>query len=224
MEILQKTKDWYVSRLGNFTGSEISELMVSGRKKEEMFGKTALAYINKKKAERMISVDTIEDEDKWMRFCHLYYVTNKYMDYGTENEEVARMLYTEVTGNEVEMVGSMPSSVPFFSASPDGIVQELDKKGVLEIKCPKIEAAMLYIDNVHDSESLKLVKPEYYWQTQAEMLVAGADFCDFVVYCEFFDKQLHVVRLLPCIEDQEAIIQRVVEANKIIGINEIRYK
>ena len=224
MEILQKTKDWYISRLGNFTASEISELMVSGRKKEEVFGKTALAYINKKKAERRLSLDTIEDEEKWLRFCNLYYPSNRYMDYGTENEDVARQLYIEATGNSVEQVGSMTSSIPFFSASPDGLVQELDSKGVIEIKCPKIESAQMYIDNVIDSESLKAVKPEYYWQTQCEMLMAQADFCDFVVYCEFFDQQLYVVRLRPVKEDQEAIIQRVLEANKIIGINEVRYK
>lgn len=220
----QRSKDWYVARLGFFTGSEISELMTSGRKKEEIFGKTAMSYINKKKAERNISLDTIEDDDKWLRFCQLYYTSNKFMDYGTENEPIARGLYTDMTGNAVTETGSATCGVPFLSASPDGLVQELDKKGVIEIKCPKIENAQFYIDNVRDAESLKVAKPEYYWQTQCEMLVENADFCDFIVYCEFFDVQLHIVRLYPNIADQQAIVERVNEANKIIGINEIRYK
>ena len=40
----QGTAEWFKLRLGNFTGSRIGDLM-SGGKKGDMFGKTALAYI-----------------------------------------------------------------------------------------------------------------------------------------------------------------------------------
>ena len=45
--IKQRDIEWYRSRLGHFTGSRISDLLKSGRKKEQAFGDTALSYIYK---------------------------------------------------------------------------------------------------------------------------------------------------------------------------------
>ena len=36
---------WYRARLGNLTGSKISDIMKSGRKKGEAFSDTAKAYL-----------------------------------------------------------------------------------------------------------------------------------------------------------------------------------
>ena len=57
----QHTDDWYKARLGYFTGSEIGNLFVNG-KGGQMFGETALSYINKVAEERMINPQVLEDE------------------------------------------------------------------------------------------------------------------------------------------------------------------
>lgn len=49
---LQGSLEWHRARLGHWTGSAIGKLMVSGRKKDEVFGDTAKSYIFKVLAER----------------------------------------------------------------------------------------------------------------------------------------------------------------------------
>lgn len=60
--IEQGSKDWLVARLGNFTGSRIGDLMTSGKKKGELFGKTALSYIYEVAAERNLLPKYIKDD------------------------------------------------------------------------------------------------------------------------------------------------------------------
>ena len=58
----QRTLDWQRIRLGNFTGSQIGDLFVKGRKKDEMFGQTALKYIYRIAYERLLSPDIVNDD------------------------------------------------------------------------------------------------------------------------------------------------------------------
>ena len=41
--IEQRSLEWHRLRIGSFTGSKIGDLMKSGRKKEQIFGDTAMS-------------------------------------------------------------------------------------------------------------------------------------------------------------------------------------
>lgn len=85
----QRTKDWRIERLGKFTGSRISDLMVSGKKKDEVFGSTAKALIYEVMAERDLSSATISDESIWDKYLDLTTAHSKPMQFGTDNEQDA---------------------------------------------------------------------------------------------------------------------------------------
>ena len=114
-------------------------------------------------------------------------------------------------------------TIPFLSASPDGIVYvEGIRTGVLEIKCPTPPVFMEYVSEIRDNDSLKKVNKTYYYQTQAEMMVAGASFCDFTVFNPFMRNQMHIVSIEPDRQVFEEIKERVAKANELI--NKILYE
>ena len=94
----------------------------------------------------------------------------------------------------------------------------------VEIKCPKPETAVRYMANISDGETQKEVMPDYYWQVQAEMDCTVASGCDFVVYCPFLEKPMHIVRIE---RNDEAILQiheRISLAEKYITEHIIKNK
>lgn len=78
--------------------------------------------------------------------------------------------------------------------------------------------------NISDGETLKEVMPDYYWQVQAEMDCTGAIGCDFVVYCPFLQKQLHIVRIERNDEDILKIHERIALADNYITEHIIKNK
>ena len=99
--IEQGSKEWKLSRLGNFTGSRIGDLMTSG-KKGEMFGKTALSYLYEVAAERNLLPKYIEDDYYFEIYQQQVSFSNKYTDWGHEVEDFAAERYQLVTGCELE--------------------------------------------------------------------------------------------------------------------------
>ena len=213
--IHQGTVEWFRARMGKFNASRISELMGKGKKKDEYWSKTALAYISEVAAERNVAKDVVENDDAFWTYLDLTTIENKYMRYGSEHEPEARDIYAEKHGVEVVEVGSIQHpDLPGFSCSPDGLVVATNSG--IEIKCPLPKTYWLYYTEIHDAESLKSVKPEYYWQTMSQMAVCELDYVDFVCYCEFMKKPLHEVRIM---RDEAAIselIERVSNAEKYI--------
>lgn len=184
--IEQRTDEWLKRRLGYFNGSEIGNLMGSGRKKDEVFGQTAKSYIYKVAGERHLSDETLNDELVWGKFQWLNNITSRAMDFGTETEPMARLAYEEATGNTVtETTSTRHQNIAYLAASPDGLVEEFGRQGVLEIKCPGHAKHEEYRQRFAAGEGLKDINAMYYWQVQTEMMVTGAEFCDFVVYCPF---------------------------------------
>ena len=209
----QGTLAWHRTRLGKFTGSSISKLMGEGRKKGESFSQTAQSYIYQVMAERNIAQRVIEDDDLFDLYIEQTSPSSKAMQWGTDNEDDARDLYKATTGNKVTQCGSVEhESIHNYAASPDGIVEDKDK--IIEIKCPTPYTAFTYQQTIHDNESLKAVKPEYYWQVQAEMDCTGATACDFIVYCPFLDNPMHIVTIQRCEGDIEHIHQRIALAEQ----------
>lgn len=213
--IPQRTFEWMVQRLGFFTGSEVGKLMVTSRKKGEIFGETAKAYILKKMAERHLIDEVRLDEEVFNEYQYINSVSSKALQFGMDNEPVARKLIMKELGTTFEEVGSIPHpEIPWFSSSPDGVTP--DRTMCLEIKCPNIDTFIEYKCHVRNGEQLKSENSIYYWQAQSHMAVTGAQVCIFVVFNPFMKKPLHHFIVERNEDDIKTLIDRIDSANLLI--------
>lgn len=169
----QKTKAWFEARLGFFNASDLPKLMTKGRGKDEVWGATARAVIDKVIVERSMT-----PEGREMYVAELMAKEFRPTRWGNEHEPAARQLLSEAIGEEIHEVGSIiHSEIPYFRGSADGVTAS----GIpVEIKCP--------YDPLKHQANLNLVKSgidlkhEYYAQIQAHMMIHGADKCYFASY------------------------------------------
>lgn len=188
----QHSLDWYRVRLGRFTGSQVGRLMKSGRGKDDIFSKDALTYINEVVAERMLNPSVVMMDELFEEYLLQVTASSKALAWGNDQEMNARGMYASITKRKVTSCGAI-QFCDYFADSPDGLC--IEDNGAIEIKCPQNKTHTDYLVGVHDAESLKAIKPEYYWQCMAHMTVSGADWCDWMSYCPFSKKPLHVVRI-----------------------------
>ena len=216
-EFGQHSLGWYRSRLGSFTGSCIGRLMKENR--QGGFSDTAMSYIYQVAATRYMNDAVVRDDRLFAEYLEAVSVETKAMRRGTEMEAPARRLYARLTGRTVTERGSVEHpTIPFFASSPDGYIGADGNggSGCLEIKCPNQDTYMRYRNEVRDNGSLKKVKPEYYWQCQSHMMCTGAGWCDFVAYCPWQARPMHIVRITPDGDDMALIERKIGEAEKII--------
>lgn len=214
--IKQGSPEWFKSRLGNFTGSRIGDLMTSG-KKGVLFGKTALSYIYEVAAERNLIPAYLEDDYLFGIYTSQVSVSNKYTEWGSENEGFAAERYQVLTGCELEECESVNHpTIHYFSASPDRISTKDGIRKVVEIKSPLPKTFMLYKAEVNSNETLKLVNPTYFYQVQAEMSCTNLDEADFIVFCPFLKHNMHIVRITRDDEVIKEFEERINTANDII--------
>ena len=212
---VQGTTEWHRARLGQFNASRISELMVSGKKKDDVFGKTALSYINEVASERALDPDMVMDDEQIWIYLDLVGVDNRYMRWGSMHEHEARETYEKRHGVEVVQVGSIQHpTILYYACSPDGLVVATNSG--IEIKCPLPKTYWEWKNSVTDAESLKKVKPEYYWQVMSQIDICDLDYVDFVAWCPLMAEPMHEVRIM---RDEEAITllrERVTMAEQLI--------
>lgn len=96
---------------------------------------------------------------------------NQAMQFGIDNEPVARLAYELETGNTVEEA-FFEQLDDDIGASPDGYVRE---DGLIEIKCPNTAT---HIDTLRSQK----VPNQYFVQIQGQLLCTGRDWCDFVSF------------------------------------------
>ena len=213
----QHTLQWYRKRIGCFTGSRVGNLMVAGRKKDEMFGKTAMSYIYEVAAERDINPEILSSDILFQDYLDQTSITSKDMRWGTDQEPYARLRYEKETGRRIVEVGScLHKTIPHFSSSPDGFFCGDGEKGCIEIKSPKIATFLSYKLNVHDGQSLKDTEPMYYWQCQSHMVCTEAEWCDFVAWCPFLSHPVHIARIELNSEDVQQLTDRIMAANALV--------
>lgn len=211
----QRTLGWYRERLGKITGSCAGDLIARGKGAE--FTKTGLPYLNAIAAERIIPDYIVNDDDLFAGYLEETSVSSKSMRIGSEREAEARDLYCTLTGRTVTETGSLPHPrLAYFASSPDGLVGEDSIEGAIEIKCPKPATYLEYLAGVHSPAHLLRHNPTYYWQCISHMAVTGAQWCDFIVYCPYLARPMHIVRIP---RDNEAIAlleERVREAISVV--------
>ena len=98
---------------------------------------------------------------------------NAEMQWGTDNEPLARAAYEVKTGEFVEQIGFVDHpNILRSGASPDGLV---GKVGLLECKCPKTATHIQYLlDGVVPVQ----YQPQMLWQ----MACCEREWCDFVSF------------------------------------------
>lgn len=155
-DIQQGTEEWFTLRLGKVTGSRVSDVMATIKNGE---AKTRSDYRFKLLAERL----TGQVEAGY---------TNAAMQWGTDNEPLARAEYEAATGNDVDTVGfSTHPTIEGFGASPDGLVGD----GIIEIKCPNSTTHLRWMLAGN-------IPAEHLPQMYAEMACVDAAWCDFVSF------------------------------------------
>lgn len=171
--VIQRSDEWFISRLGKITASRISDVMAKLKNGNEP------AARRKYRAQLVIERLTGEREEG---FC------SGAMRRGIELEPAARASYEFITGNTVEEIGFVDHpTVAMSGASPDGLIGE---DGLIEIKCPNTATHLEYLlSGKAPSEYLK--------QMQWQMECTGRKWCDFVSYDPRMpiDLQLFMVRV-----------------------------
>lgn len=218
MSDTQNSTQWMKSRLGKFNGSSIGDLMAKGRKKEELFGQTALSLIYRIASERDLLDVYREDDDLWQIYQEQVSFSNKYTRFGHDNEPLAIETYEEETGNRCLEIGSIDHpTIPNYAASPDRLTMIDGVPTICEVKSPLPATFMKYKAEIKDNDSLLSVEPKYFYQVQAEMHVSSCTQADFIVFCPFLKHPIHIVRITADLEIQKEIEFRIAEAEKIIN-------
>lgn len=159
IEADQRSEAWRIARAGRATGSKadcvIAKLKTAGE------AATRRDYRFQLAAERLTGMP---QEDGY---------TNSSMQWGIENEPFARMAYEAATGNEVRETGFLQHNDMMIGCSLDGDVGHF--AGIIEIKCPKTATHIGYI-------TAGSVPSTYLPQIKHNLLVTGAEWCDFISY------------------------------------------
>lgn len=123
---------------------------------------------------------------------------NAAMRFGTEQEPLARMAYTERTGNVVETTGFWTTDDLMFGVSPDGLVGD---DGLIEIKT-MVSSKTLFRAVVDRDLS------DYLDQINGELWLLRRQWCDLILWAPDLagiGRDMTVIR----IERDEAEIQRL---------------
>lgn len=214
----QNSIQWMKERLGCWNASAIGDLMGGGRKKGELFGQTALSYIYQIASERDLLKAYLEDDYLWEVYQNQVSFSNKYTDWGHEQEPLAVEEYENITGRKCrETERILHPVIPNYAASPDRFTWDLNDTIVVEIKSPTPKTYMKYRNEIKDNETLKSVEPKYYYQVQAQLHCSLSSYADFVCFCPFLQHPIHIVRITADDAVQKEIEYRIYEAEKIIS-------
>jgi putative phage-type endonuclease len=168
----QRSAEWFSSRLGRCTASRVADIMATNKSGPAASRKNYMAELI---AQRL----TGTSEENF---------TSKSMQWGVDNEPLARAAYEAKTFSYVEETGFvLHPYIKHFGASPDGLV-ELD--GLVEIKCPNTATHLATL-------STDRVDVDYVRQMYAQGSCTGRKWCDFVSYDPRLgpDMELFIYRL-----------------------------
>ncbi len=153
----QGSPEWLYERVGLCTGSEFSSVLA--KRKD---GKEAAPRANYR-MELVCERLTGQPAERYV---------SKYMEWGTEWEDAARMAYEARTGSMVETAGFRHHpTIPMCGGSVDGL---LGDDGIIEIKCPATHTHIETMLNGMDADHLP--------QTLGYLWITGRQYCDFISY------------------------------------------
>lgn len=156
IECNQGSPEWFAARCGIPTSSNFDKILTI----EGDLSKQREKYLYQLAGERV----TKTAEEPYQ---------NSAMERGKALEDEARKFYEVLTKKTVKQVGfCVTEGATVYGASPDGLI---GKDGLLEIKCPLMSTHVSYL--------LKgVLPPDYFQQTQGQLLVTGRKWVDFISY------------------------------------------
>lgn len=155
--VIQGSPEWFQQRLGRVTASRVADVIA---KTKSGYSTSRENYMVELALERI----TGQRQESF---------TNTAMQWGTDNEPLARAAYEAKTGALVEEVGMIAHpTIAMSGASPDGLI---GADGLLEIKCP---------NSATHVKTLRTGKPDAKYITQMAWQMACTDrkWCDFVSF------------------------------------------
>ena len=170
----QRTEEWYKSRLGKLTASRCWDALATTKTGESAYRKNLRLQLL---AERLTGVPTVIPETPAMRW-------------GTEQEPVAKIAFSEFTGLSVEDVGFIEHPlIKRLGASPDGFTSD---GALVEIKCPQ---GPKHIENFLSER----VPSDYRPQLLCQIACTGREFVHWVSFHPMFPKasQIKIIRFEP---------------------------
>lgn len=184
----QGTEAWFERRIGKLTASRMADVLATTKSGPSASRKNYLAQLV---AERLTG--TRQES-----------FTNAAIEWGVENEPLARAEYEILTDCSVDQVDFVDHpSIEWCGASPDGLVSN---NGLIEIKAPNTATHIEY---------LLAGKPPAKYQPQMLLQLActGREWCDFVSYDPRMPEEhrLFVVRFEPKRDEVLAVEQAAIE-------------
>lgn len=193
MEILQRSEDWYLARLGKLTSSRIADATAKVKTGEAA---ARMNYRAQLVAERLTGISQSVDLSR-----------NKSIQWGIDTEIKAKDNYQFITDIEVLNVGFVEHQTILMSgASPDGMI---DHDGLIEIKCPNTATHIGYLQS---QEIPGNYKKQMLWQ----LACTKRKWCDFVSFDPRLDSknQMLVIRFEP---KEDEIMEIELEAIKFLA-------
>lgn len=186
----QRTDDWFAARLGKVTASRVADVVA---KTKSGYSASRDNYMADLIVERLTG-------QKAAGF------SSAAMEWGVEQEPLAKAAYSARTGELVEEVGFIDHpTVAMSGASPDGLVSE----GCVEFKCPNTATHLEYL--------LAGKPPEkYVTQMQWQMACTGRPWCDFVSYDSRLPEHLQML-IVRVPRDDKRIVELEEEVRKFLA-------
>jgi len=165
--IEQGTPEWFAQRLGKVTASRVADVIA---KTKTGYSTSRDNYMAQLVCERMTG--TVAES-----------YTNAAMQWGTDNEPLARAAYEAIKDVLVDEVAMITHPrIEQAGASPDGLVGE---DGLVEIKCPNTATHI-------DTLLTQTVPGKYITQMQWQMACTGRKWCDFVSFDNRLPEELQI--------------------------------
>jgi putative phage-type endonuclease len=152
----QRSDEWFKARLGKATASRFNDVMARTR---NGYGAQRKNYMAELVTQRLTG--NIPET-----------FTSAAMQWGTDNEPLARLAYQLETGNEATETGFWVHEIIPAGASPDGFVND---NGLLEIKCPN---SATHLETLQKKE----LPYQYKAQVQGQLWITEKEWCDFVSF------------------------------------------
>jgi hypothetical protein len=163
----QRSEAWRLARAGRVTASRASDFLA--KVKSGGYSTSRKNYLVQLAAERL----TGQPQDDGF--------VSAAMTRGLELEPAAFRAYEAVTGELAQRVGFLADDDLLIGASPDGVIGNF--AGVLELKVPNPATHVGYL-------RAGVLPPDYLPQVMHQLLVSGAEYCDFMSYGPNFPEGL----------------------------------
>lgn len=200
--IIQGSPEWKAMRCGKVTASRVADIIATTKSGPAA---SRANYMAELIAERLTG-ETAEG------------FTNGAMQWGTEHEPNARLVYEFMKDVEVTQVAFVDHPLIAMSgASPDGLISD---DGLIEIKCPNTATHL-------DTLLYGSIPSKYNTQMQWQMICTDRKWCDFVSYDPRLPESMRLfikrVERDGSLELEKTVVQFIDELDKKLVILRERY-